>query len=368
MVEIYDLSPGATSRLGNVSTRAFVSTGTDIVIAGFILGNGASPDLIVARGIGPSLASAGLTGVLQDPTLELRDSNGAVVRSNNNWQDDPAQAAIITALGLAPTDNLESAIAETLNPGAYTALLAGVNATTGLGLVEVYDNPVGGPTPTPGIPTPTPTPGGETPSPTPGGPTPTPGVCLENFDGVTAPALPSGWVASNPVTGDGVMWVTSTTTPDSAPNDAFVPDQDGISDKVLDRTGIMVTSPAAILTFRNNFNTEFDGTVYWDGGVLEVSSPNISGGDFLDVTDSHVGGSITAGGYTGEISGDASNPLAGRLAWSGNSGGYIDTVVNLGPNVAGQTITLRWRIGSDEASAAPGWRIDNVSIAGATCQ
>jgi len=375
LVEIYDLSAGATAKLGNISTRGFVGTGTDIIIAGFILGNGTSPDLIVARGIGPSLANSGLSGVLPDPTLELRDSNGAVLFSNNNWQDDPTQAAIITAVGLAPSNNLESAIAAPLPPGAYTALLAGVNAQTGLGAVEIYDNPVGGPTPTPGGGTPTATPGGGgTPTPTPGGggtpsPTPggTPGVCTENFDGVTAPALPPGWVASNPVLGDGTMWVTSTTTPDSPPNAAFVPDQDGISDKVLDRV-IMVTSPNAILTFRNNFNTEFSDGVYWDGGVLEVSSPNISGGDFLDVTDSHVGGSITAGGYTGEISGDASNPLAGRMAWSGNSGGYIDTVINLGPNVVGQTITLRWRMGTDEAQGAPGWFIDNVSIAGATCQ
>ena len=162
------------------------------------------------------------------------------------------------------------------------------------------------------------------------------------------------------------MFVTSTNTSDSAPNDAFVPDQDGISDKVLDRQ-VTINSDSPVMTFRNNFNSEFDGTVYWDGGVVEISSPNISGGDFLDVTDSHVGGSITAGGYTGEISGDASNPLAGRMAWSGNSGGYIDSVINLGPNLNGQTITLRFRFGSDEAAAAPGWHIDGLSIDGASC-
>ena len=163
------------------------------------------------------------------------------------------------------------------------------------------------------------------------------------------------------------MWVTSTNTPDSAPNDAFVPDQDGISDKVVDRTGITVASASAVLTFRNNFDTEVSGGVFWDGGVLEVSTPSISNGDFLDITDSHVGGSITVGGYTGEISGDASNPLAGRMAWSGSSGGYIDTVVNLGPNLNGQIITLRWRMGTDEAVLAPGWRIDTLSIVGASC-
>jgi hypothetical protein len=109
------------------------------------------------------------------------------------------------------------------------------------------------------------------------------------------------------------------------------------------------------------------GGVFWDGGVLEISAPNISNGDFLDFTDSHIGGKCLSGCYTGEISGDAENPLAGRMAWSGNSGGYIDTLINLGPNLNGQTITLRWRFGSDEAVAAPGWRIDTISIMGAIC-
>ena len=163
------------------------------------------------------------------------------------------------------------------------------------------------------------------------------------------------------------MWATSTTAPDSAPNDAFVPDQDGISDKVVDRV-VTVNSASATLTFRNNFDTEFSGGVFWDGGVLEVSTPSISNGDFLDITDSHVGGSITAGGYTGEISGDANNPLAGRMAWSGSSGGYIDTAINLGPNLAGQTVTFRFRMGTDEAVLAPGWRIDNLVFTGASCQ
>ena len=101
--------------------------------------------------------------------------------------------------------------------------------------------------------------------------------------------------------------------------------------------------------------------------MLEVSSPNISGGDFLDITDSHVGGSFVTGGYTGEIDGTANNPLAGRMAWSGDSGGYINTVINLGPNLAGQTVTLRFRFGSDGAVGAPGWRIDTIVITGGSC-
>ena len=187
--------------------------------------------------------------------------------------------------------------------------------------------------------------------------------------------LPAGWVASNDPGGmpDPTLWVTSTITPDSAPNDAFIPDQNGISDKFLDSRPIAITSAAAVMSFRNSFNTEYDPPpmeVFWDGGVLEVSSPNINGGAFTDVTDPLVGGSIPTGGYTGEISGAANNPLAGRMAWCGLSGGtgaYEDTVVNLGPNVDGQTITLRFRMGTDEAAARPGWRIDNISITDASC-
>jgi hypothetical protein len=143
LVEVYDLSQAVLAKLANISTRAFVSTGDNIVIAGFVLGNNSGGDRIVVRGIGPSLTALGVPGALADPTLELRDSNGALLASNNDWQDNPAQAAELTAAGLAPTNNLESGIAATLPPGLYTALLAGMNNGTGIGLVEVYDR--GGP-------------------------------------------------------------------------------------------------------------------------------------------------------------------------------------------------------------------------------
>jgi len=155
--------------------------------------------------------------------------------------------------------------------------------------------------------------------------------------------------------------------PDTPPNDAFCPDQDGISDSALDRMGVTILSAGAQFIFRNKFDTEFSDGIYWDGYVLEVSSPNISGGDFLDITDSHVGGSFISGGYTGEIDGTANNPLAGRMAWSGNSEGYIDTVINLGPNLVGQTVTFRFRMGTDEAVGAKGVRVDTISITDATC-
>ena len=87
--------------------------------------------------------------MLANPILELRNSNGALVRSNNDWEDDPVQAAIIAAAGLAPSNSLESAIAATLSPGLYTALLAGSSNGTGNGLVEVYDLASGAPFPSP---------------------------------------------------------------------------------------------------------------------------------------------------------------------------------------------------------------------------
>jgi len=139
LVEVYDLNQGVAAKLGNISTRAFVSTGNNIVIAGFILGSHRDNDRIVLRGIGPSLAAAGVSNPLADPTLELRDGNGALLVSNNDWQDNPAQAAELTAAGLAPTNQLESAIATTLPAGHYTALLSGLNNGVGVGLVEVYD-------------------------------------------------------------------------------------------------------------------------------------------------------------------------------------------------------------------------------------
>ncbi len=106
------------------------------MIAGFVLGGNSANGRIAVRGIGPSLGALGVPNALANPTLELRNSDGALVDSNNDWQDDAAQAAELSAAGLAPTNSLESGIAATLPPGLYTAILAG---GTGIGLVEVYD-------------------------------------------------------------------------------------------------------------------------------------------------------------------------------------------------------------------------------------
>ena len=135
LVEVYDLDSAADSRMANVSTRGFVQTGNDVLIGGTIITGSGSTDALI-RAIGPSLASAGVAGALEDPTLELRDGNAALVASNDQWQE--TQQAAIQATGLAPTHPFESAILQTLSPGGYTAIVRGKNEGTGVGLVEVY--------------------------------------------------------------------------------------------------------------------------------------------------------------------------------------------------------------------------------------
>ncbi len=139
LVEVYDLNAGSASKLANLSTRALVNTGDSIVIAGFLLNSNGPTDRVVVRGIGPSLTALGVSNALANPTLELRDNNGALLVANNDWQENAVQAAELTAAGLAPANPLESGIAATLPPGLYTALLAGLNNGTGIGVVEVYD-------------------------------------------------------------------------------------------------------------------------------------------------------------------------------------------------------------------------------------
>jgi hypothetical protein len=136
MVEIYEVGQAIDSQLANISTRGFVGTGTDVMIGGFILGGGAKDVSVVVRALGPSLTPFGVTGALADPTLELHDENGAVIQSNDNWKD--TQQTEIEATGLQPTNDMESAIFQTLAPGAYTAIVSGSGGLTGVALVEVY--------------------------------------------------------------------------------------------------------------------------------------------------------------------------------------------------------------------------------------
>jgi len=135
LVEVYDVTPSVFSELTNVSTRGFVGTDQAVMIGGFITSGGNGSTQVVLRGLGPTLAQFGVTGVLADPTLTLVDSNGNRT-SNNNWKD--TQQAAIQATGLAPPNNLESAILVTVAPGNYTAILQGNGGGTGIGLVEIY--------------------------------------------------------------------------------------------------------------------------------------------------------------------------------------------------------------------------------------
>jgi hypothetical protein len=138
LVEVYDTNQAADSQLANISTRGFVQTGSNVMIGGFILGGGNNTQ-VALRGIGPSLSQFGLSPVLADPTLELHDGNGALLISNDDWQTDPASAAQLSAHGLALQDSKESGIFASLPPGAFTAILAGKNGGTGIGLVEIYN-------------------------------------------------------------------------------------------------------------------------------------------------------------------------------------------------------------------------------------
>ena len=131
--------------LGNVSTRAFVQTGSNVMIVGFII-EGSGPKRVIIRAIGPELTLYGIPDVLADPTLELHNGTGALIASNDNWQHTiiggiitADQVAAIQNSGHAPTAPSESAIIATLQPGNYTAIVRGVNDTTGVALAEVYD-------------------------------------------------------------------------------------------------------------------------------------------------------------------------------------------------------------------------------------
>ncbi len=138
LVEVYDLETGAISTLANTSTRGFVGTEDNVMITGFILGAGEGPrDRVIVRALGPSLQGAGVNQPLADPALELHDENGALLASDDDWQD--TQRAEIAATGLAPTNRKESAIVQALPAGAYTAIVRGMDRASGVALLEVYD-------------------------------------------------------------------------------------------------------------------------------------------------------------------------------------------------------------------------------------
>jgi hypothetical protein len=135
LVEVYNVTSSNSGNLTNISTRGSAQTGDSVMIGGFIV-IGKGPRTVVVRGLGPTLTQFGVAGALGDPTLELRDGNGNLLASDDNWKD--AQQTEIQSTGLAPPNDLEPAILATLSPANYTAILRGKNNTTGAALVETY--------------------------------------------------------------------------------------------------------------------------------------------------------------------------------------------------------------------------------------
>ena len=141
VVEVYDLAQAANSKLANISTRGFVDTGDNVMIGGLIVGGGGGGTAkVIVLALGPSVP---VEGALADPTLELHDASGTTIATNDNWkindQTGQSQQAEIEATTIPPTNDLESALVQTLAPGDYTAIVRGKNNTTGIGLVAAYN-------------------------------------------------------------------------------------------------------------------------------------------------------------------------------------------------------------------------------------
>ncbi len=187
--------------------------------------------------------------------------------------------------------------------------------------------------------------------------------CAENFDSLTAPALPVGWTTAS--SGSLPAWTTSTTNPASAPNAAFAPAVENIGLTELITPDVPINFASAQLTFRNLYNMEMP----FDGMVLEISDPSVNAGAYQDIITA--GGSFVTGGYNTTISGGFGNPLGTRPGWTGLSGGtvnapaYITTTVNLPASANGHLIKLKWRAATDLTAVAAGQagvRIDDIRI------
>jgi hypothetical protein len=178
----------------------------------------------------------------------------------------------------------------------------------------------------------------------------------ENFDGVTAPALPVGW-KSLTLSGAANLWTTIASGADTAPNRAATGNPAIVSDNVLQSTVIHTPQAASTLSFRHSFNTEAG----FDGGVLEIT---VGSGTWTDIISE--GRTFAVGGYNSTISGGFGNPVGGRPGWSGNSGGFITTTINVPAGISGNR-TLRWRMGSDSSTGGSGWSIDSIKIESDSC-
>jgi uncharacterized protein YkwD len=140
VVDAFDLDQAAAAKLANISTRGFVGVDDNVMIAGVIVGpTGGGSINILVRALGPTLTDFGVAGALANPTVDLVNASGTVIRSNDNWKSDPTQMAQIQAANLAPQHDAEAALVQALSPGAYTAVVRGGGRTTGVGLVEAYN-------------------------------------------------------------------------------------------------------------------------------------------------------------------------------------------------------------------------------------
>ncbi|HYC39247.1 MAG TPA: HYR domain-containing protein, partial [Chitinophagaceae bacterium] len=184
--------------------------------------------------------------------------------------------------------------------------------------------------------------------------------CAQNFDGVTAPALPTGWTASTGTTcGGSNPWATTTAFANSSPNSAWTNDPNCISDEYLDSRVFPIVSSTAQLSFRQRYQLETS----FDGMVLEIS---IGGGPFQDIL--VAGGTFAAGGYNGTISVNFGSPIAGRQAWTGTtSGAFTTTTVNLPAAANGQNVVIRWRRATDNSVSGAGVWIDDITLSGSDC-
>jgi VCBS repeat-containing protein len=187
-------------------------------------------------------------------------------------------------------------------------------------------------------------------------------VTNENFDSVTAPALPTGWTTS--ASGAAANWRTTNSQAFSAMNAAYTADATNVSSSELVSPTITLPPGPSILSFWHRFDLEYDTTsgIGYDGGVLEMK---IGGGSFSDIL--AAGGTFVSGGYNRTLSSLYQNPFGGRQAWSGTLTAYTNTVVNLPAGASGQPVQFRWRCGTDSGIGFSGWRLDSITVTSRVC-
>jgi hypothetical protein len=178
----------------------------------------------------------------------------------------------------------------------------------------------------------------------------------ENFDTVTAPALPVGWSTS--AGGSQSAWVTTMAQRDTLPNAVFSPAPTTAGSNALVSAAVTLPAGPVRLTFKHRYELESN----YDGGVLEIK---IGAGAFTDILTA--GGAFVSGGYTSTLGSTSGNPLGGRQAWSGTNATFTPVVVNLPAAAAGQTVQFRWRCGTDNSFAKAGWWVDSVAVTGVIC-